>query len=222
MNDVTELSRHAAPGGRPQPLAFVDGTLWVGSWDTSKLYAIEPKTWTVREEIDAPGQPYGLAFFDGALSVVVSHGEDDDRYLYRCVPGTGFDAESKTACPELTGSHLVSDGKALYLAQLTHRRLLELGRAGETVREIALPSACAGFCFDAGALYVISADDEFDELHFATLDLAHETPALTLLAKLPAEARGLAFDGTAWWTNLRELNQTVSFASFDVPALPVA
>ena len=77
----------------------------------------------VVEEVAAPGKPYGLTVVGNELRVVVSIGEDDDRYLYRFVPGQGFDAESKTACPDFTGSHLASDGTTLYLGPCRHRLL---------------------------------------------------------------------------------------------------
>ena len=99
MQSVRELERQPSPAPRPQPLAFYGKTLWMGSWDTNHLYAIDPHTWRVLEEVAAPGKPYGLAALGAELRVVVSIGEEDDRYLYRFVPGQGFDPESKTACP---------------------------------------------------------------------------------------------------------------------------
>ena len=58
MQNVTEVLRRASPAGRPQPLAFLEGRLWIGSWDTDRVYAIDPKTWTVVEEFAAPGRPF--------------------------------------------------------------------------------------------------------------------------------------------------------------------
>ena len=208
---INERARHTSPGGRPQPIAVHDGTLWVGCWDTSRLYAIDAKTWSVRDEIAAPGQPFGMASFGGALSVVISLGEDDDRYLYRFVPGKGFDLESKTACPDLTGSHLAAEGDTLYLVQATYQRLIEFGKDGSVRREIALPTRCAGLAFAKNASYMISADDEFENLRLATFDIHAEHLEVAPVAAMPDEARGLAFDGTAWWTCHREENEIVSF-----------
>src|SRR6202042_1987628 len=61
MNDAQEIQRHDSPGGRPQPLCYHNGTLWVGAWDTDRLYAIDPRSWTISKEFDAPGRPYGIA-----------------------------------------------------------------------------------------------------------------------------------------------------------------
>jgi outer membrane protein assembly factor BamB len=212
MQSVKELERHPSPGTRPQPLAFLGKTLWIGSWDTDHLYAIDPQKWRVVEEVAAPGKPYGIAALGDELRVVVSIGEEDDRYFYRFVPGKGFDAGSKTACPDFTGSHLVSDGSTLYLGQMGNQRILALDPTnGSILREIALPTRCGGMGVRAGAFYIISADEEFENLELATLDVQTSNPALVPVATIPFDARSLAFDGNVWWTNHREASEIVSF-----------
>ena len=211
MPTYKERSRHAAPAGRIQPMALLGTTLWAGSWETDKLYAIDAATWSVTAEITAPGRPYGLTAMGGELRVVISVGEEDDRYLYRFVPGEGFVHGSSTPCPELNGSHLASDGTTLYLCQATNRRIVELDAAGRIAREIALPTRCAGMGFGPDGFRFISADEDFDHLHFATLDLAQAAPQAGVVAEMPAEARSLVFDGTNWWTSLREEGTIVSF-----------
>jgi hypothetical protein len=218
MEQIEELGRHAAPAAQPQPLAFLGDTLWIGCWGTSSLYAVDPRTWTVLDRVEAPGRPYGLAALDGELRAVVSIGEDDDRFFYRFVPGSGFDAASKRPCPEFTGSHLVADGSTLYLVQATNRRILELDGDLTTKREIALPTRIAGLAPRDGAFLAITADAEFDNLTLATLDLSRDIAEVEEFAVMPPEARGLAFDGSAWWTNLREENLTLSFVPPAVPA----
>ena len=209
---LKEVARRAAPAGRPQPLAFLGGTLWLGSWDSDHIYGIDPKTWTVTADVAAPGKPYGLAVAGDGLRAVISIGDDDDRYLYRFSPATGFDESSKTECPEFTGSHLASDGGKLYLGQMGLRRILELDANDQIVRTIALPTRIGGMGFGPGGFYVIAADEEFDHLQFAKLDITQETPQATILADMDAEARSLAYDGTNWWTNYREAGQTVTFS----------
>jgi len=213
MQPVKEASRHSSPGSRPQPLAFHGNVLWMGSWDTDRLYAIDPQRWQVVEEVAAPGKPYGIAVWGDALRVVVSIGEEDDRYLYRFVPGKGFDSESKTPCPDFTGSHLASNGTTLYLGQMGNRRILALGENDSVLREIALPTRCGGFGFRDGTLYMISADDEFENLQLATLDVRVTDPALAPVAAIPFDARSLAFDGKLWWTSHREASEIVSFTT---------
>jgi len=211
MEQIEELGRHASPAGQPQPLAFLGSTLWIGCWDTTSLYAIDSQTWNVLEHVPAPGRPYGLAAVNGELRVVVSIGEDDDRFFYRFVPGEGFDAASKLACPNSNGSHLTYEGETLYLVQATNKRILALGADLSVQREIALPARIAGIGHREGAFFAISADDEFDNLILATLDISGSTAVFEDIAVMPVESRALAFDGTSWWTNLRESNAILSF-----------
>jgi outer membrane protein assembly factor BamB len=211
MKGIKEVSRHPSPGKRPQPLAYREGTLWMGSWDTDRLYAIDPQTWKVIDETPAPGKPYGLAAFADGLRVVVSIGEEDDRFFYRFVPGRGFDTASKTPCPDFTGSHLASDGATLYLTQMGFRRILAFDANGAVLREIALPTRCGGIGVRDGLFHMISADEEFENLQLATLDVRIGNPRAVPVAGLPSEARALAFDGRAWWTSHREASEIVSF-----------
>ena len=193
-------------------MAFFGDTLWAGSWDTSQLYAIDPQSWKVTDQVAAPGIPYGLAKVGDVLRVVIAIGDEEDRFLYRFVPGQGFDAASKTACPDFTGSHLASDGTTLYLGQMGNRRIVVLNDAGEIDRTIALPTRIGGMGFGPGGFYVISADEEFEKLELGTLDVGSSTPALVPVAPIPWDAaRSLVYKGDAWWTSLREAGEIVSF-----------
>ncbi|HEY1883344.1 MAG TPA: hypothetical protein VGG51_09940 [Candidatus Cybelea sp.] len=211
MNDVRELVRKASPGGRPQPLAYRDKRLWVGAWDTDRIYAVDPATWKVVDEVEAPGRPYGMAVLGDEIRVVVSIGADDDRYFYRFVPGKGFDDASKTPCPDFTGSHLAAHNGTLYLLQMGLRRILAFDERGAIAREIPLPTRCGGIGVRDGDFYMISADEEFDNLTLATLDVGLPSPQAVPIAVLNPEARALTFDGKAWWTSYREQNEIVSF-----------
>jgi hypothetical protein len=214
MQNVTETSRRAAPGGHPQPLAFDGTTLWMGAWDTNRLYAIDPKTWRVTDEVDAPGKPYGMAVTGAEMRVVVAIGPEEDRYHFRFVPGKGFDESSKTACPDFTGSHLAFDGTTLYMAQMGLRRIVTLDDAGKIAREIALPTRIAGMGFGPGGFYVISGDEEWENLKLASFDVTKNDPTLTPIAAIPFDgARALANDGSAWWTCDREVSEIVSFTA---------
>jgi hypothetical protein len=213
MKNIEELRRSPSPAGRPQPLAFHAGRLWVGSWDTDKLYAIDPATWVVAAEIDAPGKPYGMTEYQGGISVVVAL-DDDDRYLFRFDPERGFDVASKTACPDVTGSHLAANGDALYLCQQGLRRILELDAHATVRREIPLTTRCGGIGFDQdGHCFMISADQEFEKLEFARLDVNDSAPRPAPIASIDAEARALTFDGRTWWTSCRDANEIVAFSA---------
>ncbi len=60
---------------------------------------------------------------------------------------------------------------------------------------------------------MITADEEFEDLQFATLDVSVDQPIPVPLGQISAEARGLAFGGTAWWTSHREINEIVAFTT---------
>lgn len=214
MQDVQERSRRPSPAPLPHAIAYHDGRLWIGSWETNALYALDPSSWQVAEQHAAPGKPFGIASHRGGLTVTISLGEEDDRYLYRCIPGKGFDESSKTPCPEFTGSYLASNGSMLYLGQMGNRRVLALDADLAIASEIALPTRCAGIGFGpGGAFFMISGDDELEHLKLAKLDVAVSHPALGLVAAIPFDARSLAYDGSVWWTNERERGEIVSFTA---------
>jgi DNA-binding beta-propeller fold protein YncE len=210
---IHELQRRPAPAGRCQPLALYEGLLWTGSWETKHIYGIDPKSWNVVEDVPAPGTPYGIAPLAGTLHIVVSDdGEEDDRYIYRFVPRQGFVEASKTPCPQMTGSHLTSDGKRLYLMQAHERRIAALDDAYGIAQTYALTTRSGGFGFGPdGKLYFIAADAEFDNLTFGTLALNSPETAFTAIAPIDAEFRSLVHDGSAWLTSNREAGEIVSF-----------
>jgi hypothetical protein len=91
------------------------------------------------------------------------------------------------------------------------RRILALDANGGIEREIALPTRCGGIGLRDGTFYIISADEDFDNLALATLDVSLPAPAAVEVAEISPEARALTFDGNAWWTSLRELNEVIAF-----------
>lgn len=212
MQTTQELDRQPSPAARPHPLTFHGGLLWMASWETNGIYAIDPQSWEVRREFESPAQPFGISGYGDGLLVVISHGDDDDRYLYKLSPESGFDLNSKTPCPDFTGSHLATQGSTIYLGQMHYRRILMLKPDITIERAIALPTACGGLGFGPGGrFYMISADDEFDRLEFGTLDIGKDAPQFERIRPMPEEARSLAYDGARWWTCLRELNEIASF-----------
>ncbi len=211
MQTTQELNRFPSPATRPHPLAYRDGLLWMGSWDTDRIYTIDPQTQSVRNEIEAPGRPYGTTVYGDELRAVIAHGEEEDRYLYRLLPDRGFDLSSKTPCPDLTGSYIAAKGTTIYLGQMGFRRILELNAEGTIEREIALPTRCAGFGFGPDGFYMTSADEEFENLVFGRFDIGSREPQFESIRPLPEEARSLAYDGTRWWTSLRDANEIASF-----------
>ena len=171
----------------------------MGSWETDRIYAIDPESWSVRNEIEAPGRPYGLTAEGDRLRAVIGEGKDDDRYIYALDPGRGLDLDSKTPCPDLTGSFVAADESTFYLGQMTFRRILEMDGEMGIRRELALPTRCAGIGIGRnGRFYMISGDEELEHLLFGTLDISQSQPQFEPIAPLPDEARSLVFDGARW------------------------
>ncbi len=212
MQRTQELNRRPSPAAQPHPLAYLGGMLWMASRDTERVYAIDPQTWAVRKEFETPSKAYGITAFGDELRVVIGHGEEDDRYLYRLLPESGFDLESKTACPDFTGSYLAADGSTIYLGQLHYQRIVVLKPDATIERTIDLGTRFAGLAFGPGGrLYMVSADEEFENLNFGTLDISQSEPRFEGIRSLPDAARSIAYDGARWWTCLRDENEIASF-----------
>jgi hypothetical protein len=211
VQDVTEALRLPSPAPRPQALAFDGDKLWMGSIVTDRLYAINPRQWTVIEEDDVPGKPWGMTVVGDELRVVCGIGEDDDRIIRRFVPGHGFKSQWAIDCPDATGSQLSYDGTRLYLSQWYNRRILGLDEDGNIVRQIDVPHQICGQCFADGHFYLVTTDDEETNEYFLTRVSANGATRSEDLARIPFAARALAFDGSRFWTNHREANQIVAF-----------
>jgi hypothetical protein len=91
---------------------------------------------------------------------------------------------------------------------------LALDARGGVQREIALPVRCGGFAFDAsGNPFMLTADDEFENLEFARADLQQSVAVVEPIASVPFEGRALTFDGSTWWTSDREVGEIVAFTA---------
>ncbi len=212
MQEVTEVVRMISPAPRPQSLAFDGASLWMGSIETCRLYEMDPVHWTVRDEVEAPGKPWGMTVMGDELRVICGEGEDDHRFIRRFVPGHGFRNEGVIPCPDDTGSQLGFDGDRLYLSQWYNKRVLSLDADGNVGTIIEAPHEICGQVILGGVFYLLGTDDENSEEYFLTrLDARNGKPQIEDLAMLRFGARGLAFDGTRYWTNHRENNEIVAF-----------
>ena len=213
VNAITESMRLPSPAPLPLGLAFDGSTLWMASRETHRLYAINAPTWTVNEEAEAPGGPFGMTMVGDEVRVVIGHGEKDhDRYIYRFIPGHGFKSD-RVACPDLTGAHVAFDGDTLFLSQASYRKILALDAHGAILREIPLERTPLGMTITEGCFYLVTSDEEFENLEFARVDARQEKPQITTLATIPFDARGLAFDGSRFWTSHRDNNEIVAFTA---------
>ncbi|MBI2815171.1 MAG: hypothetical protein HYX71_12910 [Opitutae bacterium] len=216
MKDVQELQRRASPAPKPQSLAWDGATLWMGSIGTQRLYALNPATWTVGWETAAPGNPWGMASVGTELRVICGETDEDNRVIRRCVPGQGFDPGFRIPCPDLTGAQLGWDGQRLTVSQWYPKKLLTLGAGGKVERVIQVPHGICGQVVVDGCFYLVTTDaEETAEYWLTRVDPRPATPRIDDLARIPFQARALAFDGKNFWTNHRAQNQIVSFARPD-------
>ena len=215
MKRITELKRLASPAPKPQSLACDGSLLWMGSRQTRQIFALDPATWTVRWQTEAPGVPYGMTVVNGELRVLC--GEiDDNRIIRRCLPQRGFDPNWGIACPDDTGSQLGFDGQRLHVSQWYPKKVIALADDGTPGRTIAAPHGICGQVWIDGTLYLATTDDEETTEYWLTrVDLRFATPKIEDIAHIPFAARALAFDGQHFWTNHREQNDIVCFARPD-------
>jgi len=210
-NAINELRRLPSPAPLPLGLAFSGDTLWMASRETHRLYAIDPNKWTVNEEAQAPGGPFGMTMVGDELRVIIGLGEKDhDRYIYRFIPGHGFKSD-RIACPDLTGAHLAFDGDTLFLSQASYRKILALDGQGNILREIPLERPPLGMTIVEGCFFLIAGDSEFENLELWKVDAHTEAPVVSVLASIPFDARGLTYDGSRFWTSHRDNNEIVAF-----------
>jgi hypothetical protein len=202
-----------SPAPKPTSLAWDGSILWMGSRAAKRIYGINPATWSVIWEAAAPGTPYGMTVVEGVLRVLCGETADDHRIIRRCIPMQGFDAKFGIPCPDDTGSQLGYDGHRLHVSQWHPRKVLALGAEGQVERVIDLPRDVCGQVFVGGFIYLVTLDDEEKGPYWITrVDPRPATATMEDAALVPFAARGLAFDGTRFWTNHREQNQIVSFA----------
>ena len=216
MNDISETLRMESPAPRPQAIAF-DGTqLWIGSIETQRLYAIDTATWTVNDEMDVPGKPWGMTIAGDELRLLLGQTDDDHRNILRAIPGHGVKQTGMIPCPNDTGSHLSYDGDRLYVSQWYNKKIIALDDTGATGTVIDLPHEIVGQTIVNGMFYCVTTDDESnDEFMLTRVDARGPSPVITDLAMIRFGARGLAFDGKCFWTNEREKHQIVAFAKPD-------
>lgn len=209
---IQEQRRLRSPAVTPQALAWHHDLLWMGSRDLRRIYAINPITWTVVKETEAPGIPWAAVPDNGVLRFTIGEGPEDDRYLRTYDPASGF-GEDRVACPEFTGSYLSFDRDHLYLSQWYKHRILKLDERGNILRTIKIGEEISGHVFVDGVIYVLRGSEKpSEEWRVARLNPAEDTPEIEDLARLSFGCRSLIFDGTNFWTNHRSANEIVSFS----------
>lgn len=217
MTEIDEVLRLPSPAPRPQSLACDGETLWMGSRETCRVYAIDRKRWTAHDEAVAPGVPWGMTVVGDELRVIHGEGADDDRVVKRFVPGRGFQKHGSFRAPDGTGSQLGWDGDVLYISQWYNKRIVGVDAAGNVLSTVDVPHGICGQVVVDGCFYLVTTDDEETGPYWLTrVDARGDAGAMESicedLAVIPFPARALAYDGARFWTNHREADQIVAFA----------
>lgn len=209
---ITERQRFVSPAVTPQALAWHAGKLWMGSRELRRVYEIDPRRWQVVEEVEPPGIPWAATSTGHALFFTLGEGKNDDRYVRRFAPGSGFSSEAPIQCPDFTGSYLSYDGEYLYLSQWYEQRILQLDATGKVLRVIPIGGEISGHTFANSHLFVLRGTEQNGEhWHIAMLDPSEDNLVVKDLAHVPFACRSLAFDGESFWSNHRAANETVAF-----------
>jgi len=211
LSDIEQLLHVPSPCPGQLGLACDGPNLWVGSGDTRRIYGLDARNGAVFEEVTAPGKPYGMCVTGDALRVIVAE-DNDDRYIRRYIFGKDFKSE-KLPCPDLTGSFLAYDGDALFVSQRFDQRIVEIDADGRVLRSIAMPRQITGITIAGGRIYTVGSSDTSDANYLLTrIDARRDVPEIVDLAAIGFVARGLAFDGSRFWTNDRDAHAIVAFA----------
>ena len=209
---ITELRRLSSPAVTPQALAWHGDALWMGSRDLRRVYAIDVEKWSVLQETEAPGIPWAAVSSGDDLRFTIGEGEEDDRYLRRYIPESGFTEADRIACPELTGSYLSYDGSHLYLSQWYKHRILKLDVTGNILQVFDVGAEICGHVFVDGLIHLLRGREQPNEdWRIARFDPRATTAQVEDLARVPFQCRSLTFDGAHFWTNHRVAHEIVSF-----------
>jgi hypothetical protein len=230
---ITEERRFHSPTITPQALAWDGKQLWISSRDLGSFCKLDRSGSKIVGEVDPPGVVWAAVATNGAMHVTIGKGLNDDRYVYRYEPKSGF--TRLFACPDLTGSYLSYDGENLYLSQWYEQRILKLDEKGNVVRTINVGAEICGHVFANGLIYMLrgtenvprpqyasgpptpsrfksGAKEGTEQWWIAAIDPREQTPNIRDLAVVPFAARSLTFDGKKFWSNHRVANETVSFS----------
>lgn len=204
---ILELESLPAISPKPHSVAVDGGTVYVASRETERVDVIDRVSWKKVGELQPPGMPWGMTFGRGALVMTCGEGEGDHRFVRVYENGSltaGF------ACPDDTGSHLAMYDGHVLLAQWYNKKLLLLDDNGSILRTYDAPHGVAGVAVSDHVAYLVCTDDEdHGDYWLSAVDL--QTGEAHDVAQIPFHARGLYFDGTAFWTNHREADRTVTF-----------
>ena len=205
---IVEIKRLPAVSPQPHAVAVDGETVYVASRETECIDVMDRTSWKKVGVLKPPGMPWGMTFGGGLLVMTCGEGDEDHRRL-RVFTDRAF-SHTLVPCPDDTGSHLaIYDGRVL-LAQWYNKKLLLLAEDGSILRAYDAPHGVAGVAVSGDTAYLVCTDDEeHGEYWISTVDL--KTGVAEDVAQIPFHARGLAFDGSVFWTNYRKADYTVTF-----------
>jgi len=207
--EAREVARMPSPAPAPQALAF-DGTLlWMGSWESQRIYGIALPPFTVAEEANAPGRPVGMVAVGEDLRMVCSEGSDDRRFIRRYVLGHGFTMNERIPCPDDTGSFLAFDGIHLWLSQRYNQRVLEFDSQYRVLAELQADAQILGIVWVGGLLYLSTWHGKGGGCKIGRT--SRDAGRIEYVASLPFAAVSLTHEGTRFWTNDPRENSIVAF-----------
>lgn len=212
---MSGLVRYPSPVKGPQGLAYDGESMWLTSASTGSLYALEPSTWTVRQEFVPPYAALGVTYTGSDFRLVLAPDieepnlECDRRYVYSFTRGAGFTA--CFPCPGFSGSFLACARRTLYLSQAWDKKLIELDEAGAAVREVQLDRRPVGMTIVNDAFYLATVDDDWVDGLLQRLGVNDDPSSAQTLRSFPFKPRGVAYDGERFWTADRNNHAIVSF-----------
>lgn len=209
LQAIREVNVLVASSPEPHAVAVDGATVFISSRATKRIDVMKRDGWTKVGEIDPPGMPWGMVYGNGDLVMTCGEPPDDNRHLRRYSTTRGWHSGA-IDCPDDAGSHLAIVGDRIVLAQWYNKRLLVLDEHGEIERVLDAPHEIAGVTFANGAFYLVCTDDE-DHGDYWLTRLDPQTGVAKDVATIPFHARGLAFDGTYFWTNHRAGDRTIVF-----------
>ncbi len=188
--------------------------MWLTSAANGRLYAVDPRTWSVQREFVPPAQSLGITYTGSDFRLILAPAIDepdeyDHRYVYAFSPDAGF--AERFVCPDNSGSFLAYADGTLYLSQAWDKKLIELDERGAAVREVQLERRPVGMTIVDGAFYLVTVDDEWVDGRFERLGVDDDASSIQALRSLPFKPRSVAFDGEQFWIADRNNDALVSF-----------
>jgi hypothetical protein len=209
LQPIVELERLVFASREPHAIALDAQTAWISSRVTRCVDVMDRATWKKIGEIEPAGMPWGMTFDGGDVLMTCGEGKEDNRRIRRWRRGDFV--EGFLQCPDDTGSHLGISGGRILLGQWYNQKILVLRADGSIERSYETPHQICGVAVTNGAAYVLGTDEEEEgEYYVFRLDLG--TGAAADVAQVPFRARGLAWDGSRFWTNHREADRTIAFS----------